>query len=190
METVEFHAAKTNHSNFSESTEEKKPLTAEEKAEQRKKLDEVMKLKRAEREAREKREEIEREKQRVLSGKELLEAKRRLDEQEMKLIAEQRRREKLEDKQARDRIKAMIEQDKLARKEKFGGGGGADASNSNTTTTVSPPVSVKPSAPIVPVEKKEYTETKIQVNDFDKMTLNDFLNIFECLFLLLPSNNV
>lgn len=51
MDTVEFHAAKTNHSNFSESTEEKKPLTAEEKAEQQKKLVELMKTKRVEREA-------------------------------------------------------------------------------------------------------------------------------------------
>lgn len=31
---VEFHAAKSGHSNFSESTEEKKPLTEDEKKEQ------------------------------------------------------------------------------------------------------------------------------------------------------------
>ena len=38
MDAAEFHAAKTGHANFAESTEEKKPLTAEEKEEQKAKL--------------------------------------------------------------------------------------------------------------------------------------------------------
>lgn len=54
QEEVEFHAAKTNHSSFSESTEEKKPLTEEEKAAQLALLEERLKLKRKEREDREK----------------------------------------------------------------------------------------------------------------------------------------
>ena len=37
-EEVEFHAAKTGHSQFSESTDEKKPLTEEEKKEQLRKI--------------------------------------------------------------------------------------------------------------------------------------------------------
>ena len=39
MEAAEFHAAKTGHANFAESTEEKKPLTKEEKEAQLQKLD-------------------------------------------------------------------------------------------------------------------------------------------------------
>lgn len=54
QEEVEYHAAKTNHSNFSESTEEKKPLTEEEKKEQLALLEERMKQKRKEREDRDK----------------------------------------------------------------------------------------------------------------------------------------
>lgn len=54
QEEVEYHAAKTNHSNFSESTEEKKPLTEEEKKEQLALLEERMKQKRKEREERDK----------------------------------------------------------------------------------------------------------------------------------------
>lgn len=54
QEEVEFHAAKTNHSSFSESTEEKKPLTEEEKKAQLVLLEERLKLKRKEREDREK----------------------------------------------------------------------------------------------------------------------------------------
>lgn len=42
---VEFHAAKSGHSNFSESTEEKKPLTEEEKKEQLARLEEKLRLK-------------------------------------------------------------------------------------------------------------------------------------------------
>lgn len=53
-EEVEYHAAKTNHSIFSESAEEKKPLTEEEKKEQLALLEERMKQKRKEREERDK----------------------------------------------------------------------------------------------------------------------------------------
>lgn len=54
QDEMEFHAAKTNHSSFSESTEEKKPLTEEEKKAQLALLEERMKQKRKEREEREK----------------------------------------------------------------------------------------------------------------------------------------
>lgn len=54
QEEMEFHAAKTNHSSFSESTEEKQPLTEEEKKAQLALLEERMKQKRKEREDREK----------------------------------------------------------------------------------------------------------------------------------------
>lgn len=54
QDEVEFHAAKTNHSSFSESTEEKKPLSEEEKKAQLALLEERMKQKRKEREEREK----------------------------------------------------------------------------------------------------------------------------------------
>lgn len=54
QDEIEFHAAKTNHSNFSESTEEKKPLTEEEKKAQLALLEERMKQKRKEREEKEK----------------------------------------------------------------------------------------------------------------------------------------
>lgn len=54
QDEMEFHAAKTNHSSFSESTEEKKPLTEEEKRAQMALLEERMKQKRKEREEKEK----------------------------------------------------------------------------------------------------------------------------------------
>lgn len=54
QDEVEFHAAKTNHSSFSESTEEKKPLTEEEKKAQLVLLEDRLKSKRKEREERDK----------------------------------------------------------------------------------------------------------------------------------------
>lgn len=113
---IEFHAAKSGHSNFAESTEEKKPLTEEEKREQLAKLEEKLKQKRLEREEKEKSETLEREKHRIRSGKDMSEARRRMEEMEMAKIVEQRKREKLEEKAARERVKAQIEADKAARK--------------------------------------------------------------------------
>lgn len=54
LEEAEFHGVKSGHTNFSESTEEKRPLTEEERKEQLAKLEEKMKQKRKEREEREK----------------------------------------------------------------------------------------------------------------------------------------
>lgn len=74
---VEYHATKSGHSNFSESTDEKKPLTDEEKQEQLRKIEEKLKEKRKEREENAKKEALEKEKRRIQSGKEINEAKRK-----------------------------------------------------------------------------------------------------------------
>jgi hypothetical protein len=153
---VEYHAAKTNHSNFSESTEEKKPLTDEERAEQSAKLLELMKQKRVEREEKEKKEAIQREKERMASGRDLGEAKRRLQEQEMKELIEERRREKVEEKAARDKVKAKIEEDKANRRAKMAAERGEVV---EPTPVVIP--QIKKSDESLP--KKDYTESKLQV---------------------------
>lgn len=116
---VEFHAAKSGHSNFSESTEEKKPLTEEEKKQQLVRLEEKLRQKRMEREESEKREAREREKFRIKSGKDMSEVQRKIEEQEMKKLVEQRKREKQEDREARERVRAQIESDKAARREQM-----------------------------------------------------------------------
>jgi len=174
VETMEFHASKTNHSNFSESTEEKKPLTAEEKAEQMRLLEEKLKQKRKEREEREKQDDLEREKSRVQMGKELAEAKRRLQDQEMKEILETRRRDKAEEKRARDRVKAQIEADKLVRRQKFGSGQEEGASS-----TPAPVTPVKPAEPVAPAPKKDYTETKLQLRLPNGKTLTQTFGVNE-----------
>lgn len=87
---VEFHATKSGHANFSESTEEKKPLTEEEKKAQLRLIEEKIAQKRAEREEREKQEALEKERLRIKSGKDMTEVRRNLEEEEMKKIVSSR----------------------------------------------------------------------------------------------------
>lgn len=154
---VEFHATKSGHSNFSESTEEKKPLTEEEKKAQLALLEERIKAKRLEREEKEKQEALEKERLRIKSGKDMSEARRKLEEEEMKKIVEQRKREKQEEKMARERVKAQIEADKEARRAK------AQQQSGQPLPAPAPaPVPASP-APQVVLPPKDYKETKIQI---------------------------
>ncbi|XP_071454498.1 UBX domain-containing protein 1 [Hetaerina americana] len=155
---VEYHAAKSGHSSFSESVEEKKPLTEEEKKEQLRKIEEKLKQKRKEREEQEKKDALEKEKMRIRSGKEIVAAKKRIEEEEMKKIVELRKREKLEEKIARQRVKDQIEQDKIARRKKFSTEGG---STSEPAPPLPPPAAAASSCP-APAERN-YKETKLQI---------------------------
>lgn len=78
----------------------------------------------------------------------------RLEDDEIKKILEQRKREKNEEKVAKDRVRAMIEADKAARKAKFGG------SQEQPTPA---PVPAKAAAPVA-VQPKDYSTTRIQVS--------------------------
>ncbi|RZF44503.1 hypothetical protein LSTR_LSTR002276 [Laodelphax striatellus] len=155
---VEFHATKSGHSDFSESTEEKRPLTEEEKAEQLRKLEEKMKQKRREREEQEKQEAIERERNRIRSGKEMAAAKKKLEDEEIKKIVEQRKREKEEDRLAKERVRQQIEQDKLERKKKFEG---AAADTKAAPAAVAPAPAIP--AAVTPQPAKDYSQTRLQI---------------------------
>lgn len=64
-------------------------------------LEELMRVKQAERRERERADEVEREKQRRKQGQELQQIRQKIQDDEMKKIADQRRKEKMEDKLAR-----------------------------------------------------------------------------------------
>ncbi|KAL6268671.1 hypothetical protein P5V15_001802 [Pogonomyrmex californicus] len=161
---VEFHATKSGHDRFSESTEEKKPLSEEEKREQLKMLEEKLKQKRKEREEQEKKNAFEREKNRIRSGKEMSEARKKLEELEMQKLLEQRKREKAEEKEARQRVRAQIEADKAARRAK------AAAESSPSVNTVSAPLPVISSSASTH-HRKDYTETRLQLRLTNGQTL-------------------
>lgn len=146
----------------------KRPMTEEEKRDQVKRLEELMRVKQAERRERERAEEVEKEKQRRRQGQELQQIRQKLQDDDMKKLAEQRRREKMEDKLARQRVKEKIARDREERAQKFGGGG------SSTTATSSQPAQPSPSSPTSqgpPPTKKEYDESRIQVRLLDGSTI-------------------
>lgn len=107
-------------------------------------------------------EEKERELHRIKSGKEILEAKKRHEELETKKLLELRRKEKEETRLAKERVKAQIEQDKIARRLKFGGGPPIEKVDSVPDTTV---VSQKTSQP------QNYSEVKLQIRLTNGSTL-------------------
>ncbi|EDW79630.1 uncharacterized protein Dwil_GK20587 [Drosophila willistoni] len=175
---VEYHAAKTGHNNFSESTEEKKALTEEEKKAQLAIIEEKLKQKRIEREEREKAEALERERNRIRSGKDMTEARRRMEEIEMKKIVDQRKREKEEEKAARDRVRAQIEADKAARKAREQKDN-PTVPNSSSVSSTTPPAAAAVSPTAVKSPPRDYTETRIQVRLHDGTTLTETFNVKE-----------
>ncbi|XP_076628300.1 UBX domain-containing protein 1 isoform X1 [Colletes latitarsis] len=155
---VEFHATKSGHDRFSESTEEKKPLSKEEKIEQLRTLTEKLKQKNKEREEQEKIDTFARERDRIRVGKEMAQAKRKWEELETRKVMEQRRQEKEDEKLARQRVKAQIEADKAARR--------AKANNQEAPKEI-PPV---PSSSTTH-HRKDYSETKLQIRLTNGQTL-------------------
>ncbi|GFU33550.1 UBX domain-containing protein 1 [Nephila pilipes] len=151
---VEFHAVKTGHQSFSESSEEIKPLSEEEKKEQLKKLESIIKQRRAEKAEQESREALEREKSRRKTGQELTHVRQKMQEEEIKQLAELKRREKLEAKLAKQHVLEQIERDKQARREKFG----MATPNLPATSPVVPQKEIVPPAPV-----QTYDECRIQI---------------------------
>ncbi|KAJ3587604.1 hypothetical protein NHX12_011201 [Muraenolepis orangiensis] len=150
----------------------RRPMTEEEKREQVKRLEELMRLKQEERRGRERAEEVEREKQRRKHGQELLQIKQKLQDDELKKMADLRRREKMEDKLAKQRVKDKIARDREERAQKFGGGSPQGAES----TSSPPPPQPSPSSPVgglgpPPTTKKEYEECRIQVRLLDGSAL-------------------
>ncbi|KAK2838567.1 hypothetical protein Q7C36_013381 [Tachysurus vachellii] len=150
-----------------ETEDGKRPMTEEEKKEQIKRLEELMRVKQEERRERERQEEVEREKQRRKHGQELQQVRQKLQDDEMKQLAEQRRREKMEDRMAKQRVKEKIARDREERARKFGG-------SSSSTASTSPPSEATPQSPEnqgPPPAKKDYDECRIQVRLLDGSAL-------------------
>ncbi|XP_068571035.1 UBX domain-containing protein 1 [Cebidichthys violaceus] len=144
------------------------PMSEEEKLEQVRRLEELMRVKQAERRERERAEELEREKQRRKHGQELQQIRQKLQDDDMKKLADQRMKEKMEDKMARQRVKDKIARDREERAQKFGGGAPP------STAASSQPAQPSPSSPTShgpPPTKKEYDESRIQVRLLDGSTI-------------------
>ncbi|ODA80757.1 hypothetical protein RJ55_03716 [Drechmeria coniospora] len=111
-----YHASKTDHADFSESTEEIAPLTEEEKKAKLELLRERLKAKKAAMSAEDMEENKRNERIRHKATRETQDAKEELARKEQIKEAARKRLEKQEDMEAKKRIKAKIEADKAERR--------------------------------------------------------------------------
>lgn len=116
--------------------------------EAKRRADELYAKARAKREAEDKREAVEREKNRVRSGKEVTAARAKLQDAERKRLVEERRRQKREDQEERQRVRNMLQADKEARRQKFRMPG-----NPNNESTS--PASQPPPPPVQPRQQQQ-----------------------------------
>ncbi|KAJ2386538.1 hypothetical protein GGI23_006468, partial [Coemansia sp. RSA 2559] len=116
---AQYHAVKSGHTDFAQSTEAVKPLTEEEKAQKIQELQERIKQKRQKREAAEKEEQRKNELIRRKAGQDQTEQQEKLKEAQIQRDIEKRKREKESDKLAARKIKEQIEQDKRDRAARF-----------------------------------------------------------------------
>jgi len=113
-----FHAEKSGHDQFEESTEEVKPLTEEEKKERLAELRARMEEKRAAKAAEEAKEARANELIRRKGGQDIGQIKEDLQLKEAEKEARQRKQDKIDDAKAKAAIRAQIEADKKTRAEK------------------------------------------------------------------------
>ncbi|KJE92039.1 hypothetical protein CAOG_03071 [Capsaspora owczarzaki ATCC 30864] len=146
------HAARTQHQNFAESSDEIKPLTEAEKQEQLARVEQRLKEARAAREAAAVDEERAKEKARRMQGKDMGIARKQFEEQEMQKALEARKREKEEEIKAKQRVREMIEQDKRAR-----------LGQSATPAAAAAPTPAAAAPAAVSAAPKEYTTASLQI---------------------------
>ncbi|VDD91381.1 unnamed protein product [Enterobius vermicularis] len=114
---VTFHHGKTKHDIFSESSEQIKPLTKEEKEQKVMEMREKIRVAMARKQEKEEQEANEKERKRRLDGRATADMLERRRELEMKQAAEQRRRDKQEATEAKKRILEEIKRDREAFKD-------------------------------------------------------------------------
>ncbi|KAH7335267.1 ubiquitin-related domain-containing protein [Rhizoctonia solani] len=113
-----FHAEKSGHDQFEESTEEIRPLTEEEKKQKLAELRERMQEKKAAKAAEEAKEAKANEAIRRKGGQDIGAIKEELKIKEAEKEARQRKQDKIDDAKAKAAVRAQIEADKKARAEK------------------------------------------------------------------------
>ncbi|KAE9392890.1 hypothetical protein BT96DRAFT_979173 [Gymnopus androsaceus JB14] len=162
-----FHAEKSGHDQFEESTEEIKPLTEEEKKERLAELRAKMDEKRARKAIDDAAEQKANESLRRKAGKDMAKVKEDLQAKEAIKEAQQKKRDKIEEAKARAAVKAQIEADKKARAEKAArekalreGRPIEDPAASTSTSTAAAPT---PAASTSGVAGKDFKETRLQI---------------------------
>ncbi|KAK0619256.1 ubiquitin-related domain-containing protein [Immersiella caudata] len=158
-DAASFHASKTDHQDFSESTDEIAPLTEEEKKARLEELRQKLAAKRAAQSEADKEEHKQNEKIRQKSTKETQEAKEELQRKQQIKEAAKKRQEKLDDLEAKRRIKAKIEADKAERKRKEEE---AKAAREGRAVAAAAPAAA-PAAPSAPRPAAAHTDARLRL---------------------------
>jgi UBX domain-containing protein 1/4 len=158
---AEYHATKTEHQDFSESTDEIAPLTEEEKKNKLSELRERMAAKRAAQSEQDKADAKRNEQISRKKNKESEDLKEQLRAKEQIKDAEKKRKEKMDDIEAKKRIQARIAADKEERRLK------AEREKAERAGTALPqaPAAAAPvaAAPATSKPASEYTETRLRL---------------------------
>ncbi|KAJ3483674.1 hypothetical protein NLI96_g6156 [Meripilus lineatus] len=162
-----FHAEKSGHTQFEESTEEIKPLTEEEKRQKLADLKEKMAEKRAAKAKEDAKENKANEIIRRKAGKDMNDLREELKNKELIKEAENKRKEKIEDAKARAAIKAQIEADKKARAEKAAREKALREGKAYPESSTSPSATAAPSRPSGSAASglagRDYPQTRLQI---------------------------
>ena len=156
---AEWHASKTEHTNFAESTEEIKPLTEEEKKQKLAELKEKMMLKKAAQAEQDKIDRKKNEQIRMKQTKETQNLKEELQKKEQLKEMQKKKQEKLDEAEARKKVLAKLEADKAERKRK------AEAEKAvragQTPAPIVEPAGPTSSGPTTSKPASAYTETRL-----------------------------
>ena len=156
---AEFHASKTEHMNFEESTEEIAPLTEEQK---KQRLDELREKLAAKRAGQSDQDRLDKKRNEEISRKKLRdqnEIKEELAKKEQIKEAQQKKQDKLADIEAKRRIKAKIEEDKEARRLKAENEKAVRAGQAPTL----PAEAAAPAKPAAPKSTADYKEARLRL---------------------------
>ncbi|KAI1751289.1 ubiquitin-related domain-containing protein [Xylaria castorea] len=185
---AEFHANKSGHADFSESTEEIAPLTEEEKQQRLIELREKVKAKRANQAIVDKEEQKRNEQIRHKATKESQDMKEELQRKEQIKEAAKKRQEKVDEMEAKKRIKAKIEADKEERRRKAEEAKAAREGRAIPTTAPAP---VAVAAPARPAANHNETRLRLQTSDGNVMkTLPVETTLFEVAQMLEAENGL
>ncbi|ROT41522.1 hypothetical protein SODALDRAFT_331264 [Sodiomyces alkalinus F11] len=156
QDLASYHATKTDHTDFSESTEEIAPLTEEARKQKLEELREKLKAKKETQALLEKEEHKRNEKIRQKATKETQDLKEEIQRKEQIKEAAKKRQEKLEDMEAKRRIKAQIEADKEERRRK--------AEEAKAAREGRAPVAATPAAPpSLPKVTANHSEARLRL---------------------------
>ncbi|KAI0858629.1 ubiquitin-related domain-containing protein [Xylaria cubensis] len=185
---AEFHANKSGHADFAESTEEIAPLTEEEKQQRLAELREKVKAKRANQAVVDKEEQKRNEQIRQKATKESQDLKEELQRKEQIKEAAKKRQEKVDEMEAKKRIKAKIEADKEERRRKAEE---AKAAREGRAIPATAPAPAAVAAPARPAANHNETRLRLQTSGGNVMkTLPVETTLFEVAQMLEAENGL